>query len=368
MTPDEVELLSELTIVIPTCNRPLELERAIEYWRDLPVTVHILDGSDKPVFVNGKLPGANNIFIHYFPLEIGKPSMEGFSNRVRIGVSFIETKFGALIGEDDFFTIAGMVEALKVLSENPDVGAVIGKCAFFRETEGKVRWYKSYTSRIPKKSLLSNTIEERLSDEPYAYTSYYTVTRASSLVKIHLAANFYVFADFRVNEHIAHHLGKAYCKTVLLNSYLWLRHWDAEKNPNYEYRIREVSASEKKVLTTIFEDAFKSIEPELEVDEIKRLAAEESRKIHDLLQKKDVKYSSSGLQNKQTVIASHVKELIMGLFLGFPETLRLKIMFFLPSRYRVSIENRLTPEFGERDFFENLLLRPREELRSKANI
>ena len=28
MTPEEVELLSELTIVIPTYNRPLELERA----------------------------------------------------------------------------------------------------------------------------------------------------------------------------------------------------------------------------------------------------------------------------------------------------------------------------------------------------
>jgi hypothetical protein len=294
--------------------------------------------------------------------------MEGFSERVRIGVSYIETNFGALIGEDDFFTISGMVEALKVLHKNPDVGAVIGKCAFFRETESTVRWYKSYTSRIPKRSLLSNTIEERLSDEPYAYTSYYTVTRASSLVKIHLAANSNVFSDFRINEHIVHHLGKAYCKTVLLNSYLWLRHWDIEKNPNYEFRIREVSANEKKVLASIFEKAFADIEPELELDEIKRLAAEESRKIYDLLQKKDKKYSSSDLQNRRTSRASHFKELIMGLILALPQTPRLKIMNFLPSRYRVSIENRLTPEFGERDFFENLLLRPREELRWRANI
>jgi len=43
VTPEQVALLSELTIIIPTCNRPLALERSIEYWRDLPVTVHILD-------------------------------------------------------------------------------------------------------------------------------------------------------------------------------------------------------------------------------------------------------------------------------------------------------------------------------------
>ena len=63
MTPEEIELLGQLTIVIPTYNRPLELERSIEYWRDTPVTVHILDGSDKPWFPVGVLAGAPNIFL-----------------------------------------------------------------------------------------------------------------------------------------------------------------------------------------------------------------------------------------------------------------------------------------------------------------
>ena len=63
MTPEEIELLGQLTIVIPTYNRPLELERSIEYWRDTPVTVHILDGSDKPWLPVGVLAGAPNIFL-----------------------------------------------------------------------------------------------------------------------------------------------------------------------------------------------------------------------------------------------------------------------------------------------------------------
>ena len=70
MTPEEIELLSELTIVIPTYNRPLELERSIEYWRDTPVTVHILDGSDKPWFPVGDILETSKLFYHHLPLLV----------------------------------------------------------------------------------------------------------------------------------------------------------------------------------------------------------------------------------------------------------------------------------------------------------
>ena len=69
MTSEESELLAHLTLVIPTYNRPLELERVIEYWRDTPVTVHILDGSDKPWFAVGPLPNAPNIIYSHIPRE-----------------------------------------------------------------------------------------------------------------------------------------------------------------------------------------------------------------------------------------------------------------------------------------------------------
>ena len=69
MTPEEIELLSDLTIVIPTYNRPLELERAIEYWRDTPVTVHILDGSEKPWFRTGLVEHASTVTYHHIPAK-----------------------------------------------------------------------------------------------------------------------------------------------------------------------------------------------------------------------------------------------------------------------------------------------------------
>ena len=68
MTPEEVELLSELTIVIPTYNRPLELEPSIEYWQDLPVTVHFLDRSPNQLFGPGQIVGSDaKIYYHLIP-------------------------------------------------------------------------------------------------------------------------------------------------------------------------------------------------------------------------------------------------------------------------------------------------------------
>ena len=49
MTLEEIKLLSELSIMIPTFNRPLDLERVIEYWRDIPVAVQNKDGFEKPL-------------------------------------------------------------------------------------------------------------------------------------------------------------------------------------------------------------------------------------------------------------------------------------------------------------------------------
>lgn len=49
MKSHEFDLLSELTIVIFPYNRPFDLERAIEYWRDIPVAVQNKDGFEKPL-------------------------------------------------------------------------------------------------------------------------------------------------------------------------------------------------------------------------------------------------------------------------------------------------------------------------------
>ena len=113
MTLEEVELFSELTIVIPTYNRPLELERAIEYWRDSPITVHILDGSEKPCLPVGVLPGSSKITYHHLPIREGEGQKENYLHRIKYGVGLSNTKYSALCADDDIFLFNGLFEAIK---------------------------------------------------------------------------------------------------------------------------------------------------------------------------------------------------------------------------------------------------------------
>ena len=95
MSLEEIELLSELTILIPTYNRPLELERAIEYWRDTPVTVHILDGSENPWFPIGTLQNAPTITYHHMPADKSQTPMEDLFQRIISGSKLPTTNFSA---------------------------------------------------------------------------------------------------------------------------------------------------------------------------------------------------------------------------------------------------------------------------------
>ena len=128
MTTKEIELLSELTIIIPTYNRPLELERAIEYWRDIPVTVHILDGSEKPWFPLGATLNVNTIKYHHVAPYMGEKSLDNYARRLRLSTELVHTNYCALCSDDDHYTVRGLVYAIQAL-KNDKSDVVIGMCA-----------------------------------------------------------------------------------------------------------------------------------------------------------------------------------------------------------------------------------------------
>ncbi len=144
MTPEEIELLSQLTVVIPTFNRPLVLERTIEYWRDTPVTVHILDGSDKPWFSVGVLPGASNVTYHHLPPTLGEYWRDSFVRRLEFATTLTKTRYSALCGDDDSFSVSGLIALLRLLEKNLEIDAVVGQTLGFYPHESSVHWWLRY--------------------------------------------------------------------------------------------------------------------------------------------------------------------------------------------------------------------------------
>ena len=369
MTPEEIELLSELTIIIPTYNRPLELERAIEYWRDMPVTVHILDGTPKPSFEIGTIvSGLVNLTYHSLPTKAHQKFMENYALRVNEGMSLIKTKFAALLADDDFFTVQGLSEALGILSSNDKVDAVIGKCATYHFDKNSIVWGKKYLNWIPNDLLKDESLAVRVENDAGKHGIYYGILRSEKLKEIHTRANQFVFSDFRINEWIAHHLGLIYCRTEVIDEYLWVRQKALIRNPSYSHKIRSSDPNEQKVLAEIFSAAIAHIEPSVSAELRSVWTMQKVNLIEERLKAGDLKYTFEVLPKRIKKLELATKRLIMCFFLKTPRWLQSVLLEFVPRRFLSSVYGEQPPEFESRNDLARLLTMPREELRLRANI
>jgi glycosyltransferase domain-containing protein len=162
VTPKEVELLSELTIVIPTANRSIAMRREIAYWQDKPVNVHILDGSSKQSYPVGVISGAKNITYHYFEPNVDQLPYANFRRRIRFAVSLKKTMYCALLGDEDFFTMSGLLASLKVLSESSTVCSITGATAGFEVDNGVAMWGMRNFNKQPIEEYGSLNLGSRL--------------------------------------------------------------------------------------------------------------------------------------------------------------------------------------------------------------
>jgi len=369
MTPKEVELLKELTILIPTYNRPLELERAIEYWRDLPVKVHILDGSDKPWFPVGNLIGDSAaIFYHHLPNESEYGFHDNYCERINMGLSLVNSKFSALIADDDFFALSGLSRSLKTLDDHTQIDAVVGRFAYFKKNTHLLQWEKVSMTWIPPRICESGELIERLKTNPREFQIWYGIFRTDKLKAIWSTGSKFKFSSRFLNEYSIHQLGLAFCRVRVIDSVLHLREKVTTKNPYIEERHLTVDREEEyKVVCQLYRETFSKIDPLLDERTLNELALSRADWLFDLLAYKErPKIEKTPLKVHQKVILT-LRKYLRNTVLSPPPSV-LGLLYLIKPEIRSQIENHTPLIFDEREFFEKLLLKPREELRLRANI
>ena len=234
MTPEEIELLSDLTIIIPTYNRPLELERVIEYWRDTPITVHILDGSEKPWFSIGVCSGTNTISYHHLPQNIGESSKDNYSRRIALATELVKTNYSALCSDDDFFTMPGLVSAIQAL-KNDKSDVVIGRCAQYLFREENFEWKRINWDWRSDELSLSSDIWDRFASNSKGST-YYGIYKTPDWKKIRLSSVECKFSHVGAIENISNLLTRRALRVLVLDSYLWVTNYPNKKYPNLKVK------------------------------------------------------------------------------------------------------------------------------------
>ena len=378
MTPEEVELLSELTIVIPTCNRPLELERAIEYWRDLPVTVHILDGSEKPWFPAGVLPGTSKISYHHFPQIVDEDWKDNYIRRMKFASESCDSRFVALCSDDEFFTVEGLKVALKSLrDDNCDV--VLGKSAQYLFRNKNFEWKRvNFTWRSDEASLSKDPTVRFQSTR--GGSTYYGIFKTHYWKEVRLSSVEEKFSNIGAIENIANYLSKVLCRLLVIQEYLWVTNYPDKTYKNSPHKVEKFSSwlhdeknkPEVERLIHVLETGLRKFITSNSNLDVTKIAS-------DILIKRG-KPPKLKLVIRARVL---INKKLLFFISRFPLAARTTIFRLLPSRWKTVLR---TPDFvdsrtpvGEIDgndlsirrsvlIWESIMLKPRDELRLRANI
>jgi len=394
VTPEEVELLSQLTIVIPTCNRPLALERSIEYWRDTPVTVHILDGSEKPWFPDRLLMNTSKIYYHHLPPEERENWVENYGRRFLFAVSLVKTNFCASCADDDFFSLSGLVRALCVLSNN-DADAAVGICSEYKRAEdNSLLWNMRYTGWREGVESRSQSVSSRLLDQTRVLYLYYAVMKSDVWRKVIYEVFRFSYSHDYFHEHLHDVISIAYSRVSVDKYVLWVKQaW--QLNPNIVgqatrrreadwYRDKDNREEMKKFESHLIAGIESALKSNSEQASAKYLAREYIKNMRSLTE------TSAFRKLKSRSLRS-----IVLIFSFIPQQIRLRVNKLLPRRLREITgslsgipDDHLTKNnyfkldelishlentsylFSKTDFqrIESVLLMPREELRLSANI
>ena len=391
MTPEEIELLSKLTVVIPTCEKPENLERAIEYWRDTPITVHIVDGSEKPWFEIGSLLNIPTFTYHHLPAKPGEGFLDNYARRLRFATSLPVTKYSALCADDDAFTISGLVGILKVFECKPDIDGMVGRAAQYSKAEIKPIWQLRYGDLRNSSDYLSESVATRLLNRDRAPWLYYGIVRTPLWKELYQIS--FKFSLPGLNERLMAIVDKSLCRIQIIEKIVWLRQGyvpRANMSPSYylpqpsvlrqiisKQRFADLRKMRKQILVAIRHSS-----PSVSLIKAYWLARKMSApklirtnknfwRIKKRAIRKLIKFFSFIAPETRRKITESLPWRISGP-LGYykikPETLSATTRTDLESFIMLLKKSDIDFDANELREFEKLILKPRETLRLHANI
>ena len=382
MAPEEFELLRELTIVILTYNRPLELERAIEYWRDTPVTVHILDGSDDPWFPVGLLPGVDSIFYHHLPAYTDEVWNFNYARRMSFAATLPCTKYSALSADDDAFSVSGLSTAIRILESDVSCDAIVGQTLGFYPQNNLVRWWLRFgVGSIANLYSHNQDAIVRLRNSPLML--YYGIVRTDLWTKRIQITQKHVSLGMRW-ETLFQDVSKAMFRARFINQIVWFRFKTVRHPHESTYIYMREWARDKKnfhevaLYVDVLVAAIFLVNPGSDQQLIKEAVYDFVMNHHEfrgrfprikpwrrsLLVRLFSKFNESSINNYPKYLREIVSRNFMPVEIRAAIDSKKVLDEFLPNFSKTGI----VFDLAELKNLENLWLRPRQELRLRSNF
>lgn len=207
--------LDKLTLVMLSYNRQNFIQRSVKYWSSTNVNLIILDGS--PNSLNLEINQENISYLHA-PIS--------YIDRFIKSTELINTKYVALIADDDILLLSGIRKAIDELELDPTLVSCIGTAMGFDIKYGKVIGV-DFLPNLLNYELLDDDPRLRIIKhmEPYLYSTIYSVMR-SDVWKVIINTFKYQTLSIDPEELIEQQFEIAACllgKSKAVNQMMWLR-------------------------------------------------------------------------------------------------------------------------------------------------
>jgi glycosyltransferase domain-containing protein len=213
-----VGTLADLTLVIPAYNRPAYLERQIYFWSQKDVKLCILDGSRESapqVLIDRMGP---NVYYRHLPI--------GFNERLVMACDLVQTKYIALLGDDELYAPHGLRDCINQLESDSRLVAAVGRSMFFFYRDGEIIAHQTYE----KSQNLVHTfgsdldrLDESLVDitrGPYLLYGLFNADEWKTAVRVSYGRK---YASGYVYEFAFHLIATLLGPSMMVNSLVWMR-------------------------------------------------------------------------------------------------------------------------------------------------
>jgi glycosyltransferase domain-containing protein len=171
--------LTDLTLVLPTYERPLFLLRQIIYLSKWKVSVEIVDASINPL-------GPDIIkLIEELPHINYQHIRASYPERIFLACARIKTPYAMCLADDDFYLQSGLDSAIKELESDSDAVACMGQSLGLDHLKNGF-YYFQYGSNLQNYSITDATPLSRISEglKDYRSATSYAVFRTSVFLKV----------------------------------------------------------------------------------------------------------------------------------------------------------------------------------------
>jgi glycosyltransferase domain-containing protein len=125
----QLDCLSNLTIIVPTYQRPNQVLETVKFWSERGPRLLILDGSPDPVEDCGLFESAKGLTYVHLP--------ESVQARMAHSSEYIQTEYVTLMGDDEVHMPSSLAASIKELEDNPGLASCMGWAVGFRCRVGK---------------------------------------------------------------------------------------------------------------------------------------------------------------------------------------------------------------------------------------